>query len=228
MGSVGRAAEQQTQEQTNTAYDNFRGMDTTSAGNYVDSLGYSNNPDLNQSNRLQTLTDTLGLHGKPRVMDDASFDATAKTDALDGVVLHRGIGYQNDDRVLNSIKFGDLTYQGDGIHGNGTYLTTKKSYARGYAGIDAKNTSFSAYIDKNRARVITESSLRAKFAALPATVQRQFSHYDTEDGISMFALHQGYNVISVPGGNGSKSYNGDFYVPLTRDVLVIRDHTLLK
>lgn len=228
MGSVGRAVEQQTQEQTNTAYDNFRNMDTTNAGNYVDSLGYSDNPALNQSNRLQTLTDTLGLHDKPRVMDDASFDATAKTDALDGVVLHRGIGYQSDDRVLNSIKYGDLTYQGDGIHGNGTYLTTKKSYARQYAGLDAKNTSFSAYIDKNRARVITESSLRAKFAALPATVQRQFSHYDSEDGISMFALHQGYNVISVPGGNGHKSYNGDFYVPLTRDVLVIRDHTLLK
>ena len=166
---------------------------------------------------LQRLTDYLDMHEQGVVLPDADFDKQAKSAALNGVLLHRGA----TQAAIDNLMYGDKMYIGDGIHGNGIYLSTYAGTAMSYG--EVRTT---AYIDKGLAKVITENKLRDMFYALPQDVRRYFGR-DTDDAISMFAIYKGYNVIHVPGGNGYRSHSRggeDYYVPLTRKVLVFREH----
>ena len=122
--------------------------------------------------------------------------------------------------------YGKRGYIGDGVHGNGIYFSTSQYTAMSYGPSQA-----TAFIDKNLARVVKESTLRNMFDHEPASVRQSFSGSDYMSGISSYALYKGYNVIVAPGGNGRQSvrqygtkYGVDYYVPLTREVLVIREH----
>lgn len=239
FGGAGGSTQPQTGSETQTTQqsnlDNFQKMDTQSAAQLVNGLNRIYKAGYND-NYLQSLTETLQLHDKPTVRTDDDFDTRVKTEALGGVELYRGLGDQRNDTVVNSVKFGGITYQGYGVHGNGTYLTTDPRYARMYAGSNTKNTTFTAYIDKSKAKPITETALRQQFSKEPIAIQSQFSKGTNNDAIAMYALHKGYNVIHCPGGNGTKAFGKgrtrdgyqDFYVALTRDVLVIRDNTKVR
>lgn len=212
---------------SNTKLDNFRKMSVEEAGNFIYNL---KNPefsakDQNNNSSLQALTNALDLHDKPLVLRDDDFDRLQSTEALDGYVLFRGLGYQSDDSVKNSIMYGDHTFQGKGRHGDGTYLTTRFSYADSYSGTNLKNSMLTGFIDKNKAKVIEESTLRNMFARESSNVKRAFNGGGGRNSdISNYALYKGYNVIKVPNGNGNYSSNGHFYVPLHRGVIVFREH----
>lgn len=232
-GSAGNTAtEPNQQDTTNQALDNYMAMSTLDASTYFANLPNAKQTALTSSNGLQALTNALNMHDKPTVVDDATFDANYKTQGLDGTEMHQGLYFSTANAsqlAVDQFKFGDTLYQGYGVHGNGTYFTTRKSYARSYAGYGGDTSNITAYIDKSKAKVITESDLRAMFSKESAVVKSNFRSKtgDTDDAISIYAIHKGYNVISVPNGNGNKS-NGDFYVPLTRSVLVVREHTKVK
>ena len=170
---------------------------------------------LNDSG-LQRVILAMNLAGPGRTVADADFDAAVKDAALNGVVLYRGSSRVAIDNLVN----GDVGYIGDGIHGDGIYFSTQIRTARSYGG-----TRVTAFIDKGLANVVSEDKLYRMLNNESHDVQRQFSG---DSGLSSYALYKGYNVIHVPGGNGSRShkYGGeDFYVPLTRGVLVFREHT---
>ena len=192
---------------------------------------------LNRGNSLQNLIATLNMHEKPVVLSDSAWDSAVSNEALDGVYLWRGVtdgwGVSAKD-VVDHIKYSDKTYIGDGVHGDGLYFTTKQSYAEMYSG-NNNDGLIKAYIDKSKANVVTEKNLRE--------MKRQDRTVAQGMDLSSYALYKGYNVIHVPGGNmdgrsgvvgqgnsyrdanGNHRRNGeDYYVPLTRSVLVIRDH----
>lgn len=214
----------------------FRNADIDTAADYTAALPRTTDPDLNTSswNRAQTLIDRLGMHEKPEVVTDAEFDSRVANEALDGMTLYRGFGTQHDSAVIDSFKFGDKTYIGDGVHGNGIYFTTRKRYAKQYSGGLASNSTVTAFINKAKARVISEDTLRSQFASESRSIRSRFNPSgDSDDAIAMYAVYRGYNVIYARGGNFSGSgrhntHSGDFYIPLTRDVLVVRDNTQVR
>lgn len=184
---------------------------------------------MNSFNSVQGLVELLGMHGKPIVLADADYDAQMAANALDGVELYRGLGSGGSAFYQQELLFGDKTFIGDGVHGAGIYFTTSASEADSYAGPDKTTSTVTAFIDKSKAKVITEDALGKLLATEPVSVQEKFS---TTSGMNAYALYKGFNVIHCPGGNLTPKYshaNGgsDFYIPLTREVLVFREHTRL-
>lgn len=170
-------------------------------------------------NGLQRLVHDLDMHSPGVVLPDSDYDAQVDSCALNGVELYRGA----NQRAIDSIMYGDLSYMGDGIHGDGLYFSTSAKTAQDYGVVQT-----TAYIDKNLARVIKEDSLYRMLDREPIEVRRLFRG---DSGLSAYAIYKGYNVIHAPGGNGSRSValygtkNGvDYYVPLTREILVFRKH----
>ena len=214
--------------------DNFRKMSVEEAGNFIYNLPIPerNAEEQNNNSSLQALTNALDLHDKPLVLSDNDFDRLQSTEALDGMVLFRGLGYQSDDSVKNSIMYGDHTFQGKGAYGDGTYFSTRFSFARDMfsSGRNLNNSRLTAFIDKNKASVIEVRTRRNMFAREPSNVKRAFrgSGGGWNPDISNYALYKGYNVIKVPNIkalNGNGNYSDDtFYVPLHRGVIVFREN----
>ena len=176
---------------------------------------------------LQYLVNRLDMHEPGVVLPDSDFDRQAKIEALNGVLLYRGA----TDIAIQNIMYGDKMYIGEGIHGDGIYFSTSKRTAKDYAW-GGTNSTVTAYIDKSVARVITENQLRSMLRSESADVQYTFRG---NAGFSTYALYKGYNVIHVPGGNSgtySEYVRGkggeDYYVPLTRRVLIMREHSKVK
>lgn len=180
---------------------------------------------LNGNNFYQKTLMALGLHGKPTVLDNATFDQAFTTDSATPL-LFRGMNSESD---VKSLKFGDFTYASGGMHGCGAgYFATDVRYARGYG--YNKKCGVQAFIDKNKMKSITEGDLRTALSKESTAVQKAFRGYS---GLASYALYKGYNTIHIPGGNmgnytkpgvsGTHGHGGhDFYQPLTRDILVIR------
>lgn len=238
MGSGGMAAKsagltksQSNTDTVNSIWKQFQSMGDRQLGNF---LVQKNNVDVSTLNRWSDTQKTvthLGMNDKPIVLDNASWDASASKNALDGVYLWRGVTGNSSLNmtardVIDQLKFGDKTFIGDGIHGDGIYLTTKFGYAQSYS--DGSDGSIAkAYIDKSKAKVITEGALR--------TMHSNESGSAAYLDLSSYALYKGYNVIHVPGGNSAGKYGAvnnqysykkggqDFYNVLDRSVLVIRD-----
>lgn len=244
MGAVGVSTSSNTitnSEENNKALSDFRALSMDNAGKIVDdayqdtvdnALGYYSKG-MNAFNYLQGLVEKFGLHGKPTVLSDADYDKQFAENALDGIEVYRGLGTEvNDDKYQQQFLYGDKAFIGDGIHGEGIYMTTNKQYAKDYATFgNFDGSTVTGYIDKSKARVITESALSEMLKQDKA--QNTLNFFDGGN-LSAYALYKGYNVIHVPGGNNGEKYsvaNGgdnDFYIPLTRDVLVIREHTKIK
>lgn len=246
FGSVTPTANTEQEQQTpntvtgNATLDNFTGMSIQDAAKFVDSVRQPTDPKLNQysGNSTQGLVATLGLNEKPVVLDDATFDASVADNALNGDVIYRGYGHQSDSSTIDNVKFGDKTYIGNGWHGQGLYFTNRRRYAYDYSGGDRSLSTLTGYIDKNKASVISEAELRRMYNSESSAIRRQFEGYARhtrhaeESAISNYAIYRGYNVIYCEGGNNPSSPHnsdcGDFYIPLTREVLVLRDNTLVR
>lgn len=185
----------------------------------------SNNDLYNQGlngTGLQRAVLAMGLAGPGRIMPDEDFDKAVSQAALHGMELYRG----SSAGAINNLINGDVAYIGEGIHGDGIYFSTDLSTARMYG-----SHRVTAFIDKGLAKVITEERLWDMRNNESPDVQRVFGG---DSGLSSYALYKGYNVIHVPGGNSGdrhsiaargKSEGEDYYVPLTRTVLVFRKHT---
>lgn len=239
MGSTGKTS-------TSSGLRAYRDMSVSDAADFVYNAPKNTDPELNSHEVYQDMVNALGLHGKPIVLDDKSFDDAAKRDALDGAILWRGLGDQVDTAVADSVKFGDKFYVGNGLYGGGLYFTDDYGEASvGYSNGDPKTSILMAYIDKNKAKVIDGDALKRMFASEPLAIQKKFAKFGTKapytdpndtsydkyfadmfgsDGFSAYAMYKGYNTISI----NKTDYNGNptnkHYVALTREPLVFRDN----
>jgi len=213
-------------------------MSVTDAANFVYNTPKNTDPQLNSHEKYQDFVNALGLHGKPVVVDDKTFDQSIKDSAVDGIVLYRGLGNQDDTAVIDSIKFGNKFYAGNGLAGGGLYFTDLYSEASvGYSNGDWNTSILTAYIDKNKAKMVDYKTIYTQFASEPMPIQKQFAKtqpgfsvlddplYLQGDALSAYAMWKGYNVVK----QDIKDYKGNHdtyhYIALTRDVLVIREHT---
>lgn len=186
---------------------------------------------MNSYNELQALVEALNMHDKPIVLSDADYDAQYKANALNGVELYRGLGRDPSGKYQQQFLYGDKTFIGDGVHGQGIYMTTSSNYAVSYAGGSVSQETVTAFIDKSKAKVINEQTLDNKWSTLSNTDRRRFG------SAANYALYLGYNTVHAVGGNHGANYaygkgsqrNGymDFYLPLTREILVCREHSRL-
>ncbi len=255
MGSIGTSrssagrntASQQSQPQTpkGPTLQDFQNTSPADLGNLMNTVNKTT-VKMGISSRLQKTIQHFNMNEKPTVLDDASFDSAVSSQALDGQTIYRGV-YGNQqltaDQMNQYLMYGDNTLVGRGIHGDGLYFSTRLNTGRGYSdGTPGSVTT--AYIDKSKAKSITEGALRRMYVKESAAVQSAFGSFPgnrptavSTSVMPQYALYKGYNVIHVPGGNrggyvahvnnsyGVKNGGEDYYVPLTRSVLVFREHS---
>lgn len=244
MGSVGATTRPRTRRQqvvpdaNNSNWQAFQAIaDATTLTSAVSAFN-AVNVDLGVNTRLQKTIQAMGLNEKPVVLDDAAFDASLRQNALDGVELYRGLtgsGSMTASDMTEYFKFGDRTLAGRGIHGDGFYFSTDQGTGRAYSDY-TKNSVITGYIDKSKAKVITEKRLIAMYNKESGAIQSAFGGRTTgrDSVLAQYALYKGYNVIHVPGGNAGghsgttrsrnafKNGSEDYYVPLMRSVMVVR------
>lgn len=195
---------------------------------YYESLG------LNGGSNTQKVVEGLGLDDKPVVVSQDEFDKIVEENGY--IPLWRGV-YSvdpNGREVAMNTMFGDRTYVGDGIHGDGIYFSTDYDTANGYSGGGGLNGDAKGYgivmaavINPKKAHIITEQALYDMFNKDLA--KSGLSTFEINMDLSSYALYKGYNVIHVPGGNagqyGSTYAEGgeDYYVPIERSALVFAE-----
>lgn len=194
----------------------FRAMSLEDADAYFNSLKNTTKSGMNDDSKVQTLIDNLNMHDKPVVLSDDEFDSRVNTDAVDAEEIYRGFGNQSDSTILDSIKFGDTTYIGNGAHGDGIYFSDSPIYAAHYAkGGNLDNSTITAYLDKQKTRMIDAADLVNTKEYMSLSPTSQFVYDPTA-----YALWKGYNVVVRHRPDGSS-----FYILLDRSPLVIREHT---
>ena len=219
--------------ETTDAYERFRNMSGDELFDFMQNIEIhykeilKDTQGLNDRNAMQALIHVLGLHETPIVESDKDFDDSAINNALDNAILYRGLHFSpryegTVSDMVDSIKYGNQTFIGDGWHGDGIYFTTSTSYAKDYADFPFKDSTITAYLNKRRTKVIDESTLQDAYSN-----ESDYTQLTFRGNISAYALYKGYNTIRVKGGNGDRN-DGDFYIALTRYPLTIRDHTKIK
>ena len=234
MGSTGKTT-------TSTSLQSYRGMSVEDAADFVFNTPKNTDPELNSHEKYQDLVNALNLHGKPVVVDDTTFDREYKEKGLDGIALYRGLGNQDDTSVMDSVKFGDKFYAGNGIAGGGLYFTDLYDEAiHAYANGDWNTSVMTAYIDKDKAKVADYKTIYNQFANEPIEVLKKFAKetgtfsitddpfYLQTDALSAYALYKGYNVIKQDIKDYKGNHDSYHYIVLSREPLVFRDTTPAK
>ena len=210
-----------------TSLENYRQLNTQDAANFYESnlqsVAYKTLEELglntNGLSKLQYAMNATKESGV--VLRDGDFDNQVNSAAYDGLILYRG----STRAAIDNLMYGEHGYLGDGVHGDGIYFSTRINTANSYGSAQA-----TAYIDKGLAKVVTEIQLDKMLMSEPVNVRNVFRY--SNSGRSAYALYKGYNVIRVEGGNHGtyssirvKGDSGeDYFVPLTRKVLVFREH----
>ena len=173
---------------------------------------------LHDGSLFQNVLTGAGLNAKPTVLSDEEFDKYVRENKQR--VLYRGVnGYGNmtGDDFHNQTRYGDFTSTGRGIYGDGLYFSVNVVEAHNYG-----KSIMKMALSKD-AKVIDSQKLQNQFKKElknnPAFHKTLLGKYDQSSGLSTYALHKGYNVIQVKGGNEGT----DFYVALTRNAMVISE-----
>lgn len=185
-------------------------------------------PDFLNQNHLQHMLYALGMNDKPEIVSQQEFDdMTVNAPFGSGLpVLYRtvndttvsGVAFTSDD-CCDMLTDGDLTFTGNGIHGDGLYFSDSLSGSKAYGDHTARTVGA---VLNSKARPITESNLRKEYDSFvkshPQTRKALgFARANsTHDSMSQFALIRGYNVIV------SKQYSGEnYYTVLDRSALTM-------
>lgn len=180
--------------------------------NYMNAFKFSNDidPTLNLTSCTQHLAQYLGKNEKPRVVDSKKFDEIAKNSPFP--VMYRTVNPSNNGlsgRDINDItRYGDKTYLGNGVSGDGIYFAKSKMISMGYGGLESN--MMRAVIDPAKAKVISIRDLKYNTPESEEFLRK--SHSSASD-ISMLALKMGYNVIEIP--------DSGYYNVLDRGCLII-------
>lgn len=185
---------------------------------------------LNQDIHLQKMVYALGMNDTPEIVDSATFQQlTSGPGALEPIyrtvndTTVNGVAVTAQD-ICDMLTDGDLTYVGNGIHGDGLYFSNDLVGSKAYG--NGRGSKTVAAVLNKKANVISERQLKSLYdnfvknhpqsrKALGFVKAR--SHHDS---MSQFALTQGYNVITSSQGGGEV-----YYTVLDRSVLTMtRDH----
>lgn len=175
----------------------------------------------------------VGLNEKPQVLDTKAFNQYLKDNNIpQSDVLARttgGASYNingtnfklTPDQTLLMIKDGSLNYiggkHGGQVYGAGTYLSKNGGHPTGYAS-GRNNATMIATLSKN-AKPISYSQLQQQTKQFQqshpkfASAVGNFSHKTA----SVYALAQGFNVITDSSGKSS-----DYHNVIDRSALVVR------
>lgn len=179
---------------------------------------------------LQKMIYALGMNDTPEIVDSATFkQLTSGPGALTPIYRTvndtnvNGVPFTAQD-ICDMLTDGDVTYVGNGIHGDGLYFSNDLGGSKAYGGRRGSKTL--AAVLNQKAKVISERQLQSLYDNFVKThpqsrkalgfAKARSSH----DSMSQFALTQGYNVIT------SNQYGGEvYYTVLDRSVLTMtRDH----
>lgn len=172
---------------------------------------------LNQIH-LQRMLYAMGMNDKPEIVSQQEFDdMTVNAPFGSGMkMLYRTV----NDTTVNGVRFtsddccdmltdGDLTFVGNGIHGDGLYFSDDLSGSKAYGNHTAKTV---AAVFNSKARVVDEKKLQKEYDSFVKThpqtrkalgfARSKSSH----DSLSQFALIRGYNVISSKQGYSGETY----------------------
>ena len=200
-----------TQAPTNVTQADLMQMDDKSLHDFLLGVDKTDIPAFLNQIHLQKMTYALGLNEKPEIVSEAQM---SKLIANGATTLYRTVndttqqGVPFTARDICDMMFdGDLTYHGNGVHGDGIYFSDSLSGSKAYGDSTAK--TMTAVFNKN-ARIIDESKLTRDYTAYvnshPQTrkalgfARSKSSH----DSMSQFALLCGYNIISS--GSGETYY----------------------
>ncbi len=186
-------------------------------------------PDFLNTHHFQKMTYALGLNDKPEIISQQEFDDMTVNAPFGSAqpILYRTV----DDaqltggvtltakQIQDMLLYGDLTYHGNGIHGDGLYFSDDKRGSQAYGNGGGRSRTVACVLN-SKARPITETALRKQYDAFIKTHPQSRKALgfakarSTHDSMSQFALSQGYNVI-VSHQFGNENY----YTVLDRGVL---------
>lgn len=211
-------------------------MDDQQLHDFLIDVQNTDTPDFLNTHHLQKMTYALGLNDKPEIVTQQEFDdMTVNAPFGSGQpILYRtvndktlsdGITKFSAAQQLKMLTEGDLTWHGEGVHGDGLYFSDYKPGSLLYGRGGGKSRVIACTLN-SKARPITEDALRRRYDAFVKTHPQSrkalgFARtHSTHDSMSQFALQQGYNVIV----SRQSSYENYFTV-LDRSVLTTTGKT---
>lgn len=204
-------------------------MDDDALHDFLISVNDTDTPDFLNTVHLQKMIYALGMNNKPEIISQQEFDdMTVNAPFGSGQpVLYRTV---NDTTLTGNVPMsarqmqqqflkGDLTYIGNGIHGDGLYFSDSKSGSRAYGRGGGRSAMVAGVLNKN-ARPITEAKLKSEYNKFIKNHPRSrralgFARsHSYNDSMSQFALIRGYNVIV-----SKQLGNENYYTVLDRSAI---------
>lgn len=182
---------------------------------------------LNLTSHTQHMIYGLGMNDKPQVVSDSQLDSLVKQGAtplyrtVNDSPMPGGITMTSDD-ICDMMTDGDISYIGDGAHGDGLYFSDSKSGSKLYGKPGKHPKTLRAVLNPATTRSIDEDTLRRQYDSFVKTHPRTrralgfaAKHSDWGNSFSQFALMQGYNVIT------SRQYGETYYTVIDRGALIM-------
>ena len=169
-------------------------------------------PNQNITSDTQVLANQMGLNGRPVVLPNSEFDKYVQNKGA--TVFYRGVRPNaglTSTQIQENTRYSDVCFLGDGIYGDGIYSSSERATARSYAGSNGDIMRFVLNPKTARPLVLT----RAKYNAI-----RKLGY--SAENVSMWALKNGYNVLSIPTPfqNSTVSNNEAYTVVLDRSAMI--------
>ena len=188
-------------------------------------------PDFLSKTDFQRIMYSHEIDGKPQIVSEATLDQ------MQGQVLYRTVNAVYDKRndvgysgkeIAEQIQYGDFTRfsdTGGSAYGRGLYFSNDYSGSASYGNTrgNIQKTAMVRCKLNSSAKIIDYSTARqGYFAECKKTTKfgQALFHCDIEDGISLWALSKGFNVIT-----SSKNTSGrdTYFNVLDRSALTISD-----
>jgi hypothetical protein len=147
---------------------------------------------------MQYLCQQLEMNKKPTLVSKKEFERLAKE--KDSIVIYRGeheSGRMKPFDFIHDMKYGEYTFLGDGVSGDGLYFTTRQDEAQDVYGSRNPFNVARAIIDMKKAKIYTQ---------------------ERRGQTTLTALKNGCNVIKIENGPGI-----DHYVVLDRSILIMEE-----
>ena len=185
-------------------------------------------PDFLNTHHTQKMVYGLGLNDTPQVVPDAQLQTLIKQGAkpiyrsVDGAITAGKVAFSGQD-MLDQLRYGDLTYLGDGRIGDGLYFSSSLSGSKLYG-----KTTVQGVLSPS-AKVISRQQLNNEYNQFIKSHprSRKALGFSSKHGsswhnsLSQFALIRGYNVIS------EYQYGGEtYYNVIDRSALIVSDKNI--
>lgn len=205
-------------------------MDDNQLHDFLINVQDVDTPDFLNTHHTQKMVYGLDLNDVPQVVPDAQILQMISNGAEP---LYRTV---NDTTTPGNVKmtagdmhdmmrYGDLTYLGNGIYGDGLYFSNSLSGSKGY-GYSGSSQTVRAVLSPG-AKVISDKQLQKEYDSFVKSHPRTrkalgFSRSkSTTNSMSQFALIKGYNVITHTHSNGEVYYN-----VINRSALIVSDKNM--